>query len=370
MGVSQALTRMAVRRVHVMVVEVSGWWTARAAFERRLSARNWRVALSPADADVLAVCGRPGPQMAKVIDRMWDQMPGPRVRVEIDSAQAVDVALDRVTAGLLDVASQQDDARRRAQEPDVSDGNAQEDSGHGDDHNSMDHGQMGMAPAGIALAEGGQDRDGLEMDVLHVRLGPVLPYWPPGLVVRCALHGDAIAGSEAWIVDAVPREASAVGGGASPAARRCDQITDVLALAGWQRAAATARRARDLVLTQPDTEPAAAALHGLQRTLRRSRLLRWSLRGLGPLTAEDVKRAQLPLAFVGDTYDRLLARLDSAAQDASNSLAGNSLDVGASQAIGVIPDIVRGLDVGAARLVIAGLGIDTAESTLEVSVRD
>src|SRR5699024_11402590 len=68
-------------------------------------------------------------------------------------------------------------------------------SGHGS-HGGMDHsghsghgghGGMDMAPEGISLAQGGQDRDGLEMDVLHLPLGPVLPFWPAGLVLtaRC-----------------------------------------------------------------------------------------------------------------------------------------------------------------------------------------
>ena len=73
--------------------------------------------------------------------------------------------------------------------------------GHGMDHGGMDHGDMEMSPGGIPLAEGGEDRDGLEMDVLHVRLGPVLPHWPAGLVLRCSLQGDVIAEAQAELVD-------------------------------------------------------------------------------------------------------------------------------------------------------------------------
>ncbi len=82
---------------------------------------------------------------------------------------------------------------------------------------------MEMAPAGISLAGGAEDRDGLEMDVLHLPLGPVLPHWPAGLVVRCVLHGDVVAEVE---VDHVGRAGRARGarfgcrGGGSPARRR------------------------------------------------------------------------------------------------------------------------------------------------------
>ena len=64
----------------------------------------------------------------------------------------------------------------------------------GIDHGGIDHGGMDMArPGGSPLPrEGDDDRDGLEMDVLHVPLGPVLPHWPAGLVVWCVLQGDVI----------------------------------------------------------------------------------------------------------------------------------------------------------------------------------
>ena len=49
-----------------------------------------------------------------------------------------------------------------------------------------------MSPDGIPLAEGAEDRDGLEMDVLHLPLGPVLAHWPAGVVLRVTLHGDVV----------------------------------------------------------------------------------------------------------------------------------------------------------------------------------
>lgn len=404
MGVTAVLARYAARRVHVLTVEVPGDWALRAALERCASARGWCAAASPADADVLAVCGMPGPELAEAVDRIWDQLPGPRVRIDIADEHSIDSVLDRLVADLLDSRQQRDDARDRAQSPDtIADQDGIDHSGHHDmdhrdhhgiDHHDMDHGDMDhgahhnidhgamdhsghhgmdhgshhggmeMAPAGIALAEGGEDRDGLEMDVLHVRLGPVLPHWPPGLVLRCSLQGDVLAEAEAWIVDA---DRTASGHQVSPeytellaAARQCDHVVDLLELAGWSRASAIARRARDLWLEGSDIGRAQALLEKLQGMLARSRLLRWSLRDLAPLTAESLDRNQLPTALAGDTYDRLLTRLDLARSLSRDHLAASTFRPIPSALIDVLPGLVRGLDVATARLVVASLGIDTA----------
>src|SRR5699024_5964325 len=73
--------------------------------------------------------------------------------------------------------------------------------GHESHEGHGGHGGMDMAPGGIPLAQGGEDRDGLEMDVLHLALGPVLPFWPAGLVLRCSLQGDVVVDAEAAVID-------------------------------------------------------------------------------------------------------------------------------------------------------------------------
>lgn len=75
------------------------------------------------------------------------------------------------------------------------------------DHGDMDHGDMEMAPSGIPLAEGAQDRDGLEMDVLHLGLGPVLAHWPAGVRLRCVLSGDVVTEATVALLDAEHRPA-------------------------------------------------------------------------------------------------------------------------------------------------------------------
>jgi hypothetical protein len=183
------------------------------------------------------------------------------------------------------------------------------------------------------------------MDVLNVRLGPVLPYWPAGLVLRCSLQGDVIGEAQGELVDGSPHEDPEDTG----PARRMDNIASVLALAGWEAAAANARRIRDAAL-ETGNEPGGVPLTRLSRKVRRSWLLRWSLRGLRSLSEEEVHQRGLPAEAVGDTYDRLLGMLERA-------VAGASTDLGATYSAHHVADLVSGLDLATARLVVASLDI-------------
>ncbi len=344
MGLTDWLARLAVKHAHVLVVEVPGEWRTRAAVERAALARGWRLALSPADADVLAVCGEPGPQLAEAVGLVWHQLPGPRVHVVVRRHDEAAMRLDEAAGDLVDDARHRDDARSRPSAADLL----------GDmDHGDMDHGDMEMAPGGIALAEGAEDRDGLEMDVLHVRLGPVLPYWPGGLVLDCTLHGDVVAEASAQVLDVeLPSGPLRDGAVASPA-RRMDNLAALLALAGWDDAAAEARTIRDLVLDDAETAMVSDRVEALARRVRRSRVLRRSLRGVRPIRAEDLRRRGLPADLAGDTHDRLLRLLERSVRDA---VAG-----GAEEHAAVTPDhlpeVLRGLDLAAVRLVVASLDL-------------
>jgi hypothetical protein len=370
MGLRRALARAAARHAHVLVVEVPGSWRTRAAVERQVLARGWRLAVSPVDADVLAVCGEPGPRLARAVDMVWAAMPGPRVRVGVGAGDDVAARLDEAYAALLDSERHRADARTRAAASELLDGGEHEgmDGGghegmdHGE-HEGMDHGEhedMDMSPDGIPLAGGGEDRDGLEMDVLHVRLGPVLAYWPAGLVLRCALQGDVIVESDAEVLDqpAPPQDAEH---GPAPA-QRCDDIAAVLALAGWDDAAAVARGLRDELLADAEAvghgaPGAATRLWRLHGTVSRSRLLRWSLRGIGSLNEADLDRHGLDADAAGDTYDRLLRMLERAHGELTGD-HGKEHAAPAALRAGQIPQLVTGLDLAAARLVLASLGVD------------
>ncbi|WP_341855484.1 hypothetical protein [Brachybacterium sp. GPGPB12] len=229
MGLNELLAGLAVRAAHVLVIEPPGQWSTRVELDHQILRRGWRRAWTPADADVLAVCGVPGPELAELVDLIWKQMPGPRVRTSISSPDAVASALRAAADLLLDTPRHRADAQDRLQEPQLSDdpnGMDHGDLDHGEhdgtspeehpgmrnpghdkmehdqtDHENHDghggHGGMDMAPAGIPLAQAGEDRDGLEMDVLQLPLGPVLPFWPAGLVLRCSLQGDVVVDAEA-----------------------------------------------------------------------------------------------------------------------------------------------------------------------------
>ncbi|WP_019901807.1 hypothetical protein [Salinispora arenicola] len=374
MGVSDVLARLAVRQAHVLVVEAAGHWLTRVAVERLTSARGWHLAVSPADADILAVCGSTGPELTRALASLWDQFPGPRARIDVASPDRAAAALEHAEAALRSTVRQQADSSARA-------GHGTDDGGrpparhddhpaapHGDhpaaQHAGTDTGAAQSAPGGgIALAHGGEDRDGLEMDVLHVRLGPVLPAWPTGLVLRCHLHGDVIGEAQACVVDAAQRGHAAGGHRSSKAgpdagefaARRCDNVARVLALAGWSDAAGRARVVRDLLLADKRSA-AATELVRLRRQLRRSRLLRLSLRRVGPLGPGELTRLRLAPELAGDVWDRLDGMLDRADRAVSGGTgAVTALPVTPPEAVA---SVVSGWDVATARLIVASLDID------------
>ena len=361
MGVRQWWAGQAVRATHVLVVEAPGGWRARVAVERELVQRGWHLAVSPADAEALVVAGEPGPELTERVDAVWDQLPGPRARAAVTVGEQSGAALDEVAALLVDFAAQSRDARGRGgPDLDASDSTDMD----------MDGMDMEMEPSGIPLAEGGEDRDGLEMDVLHLPLGPVLPNWPAGLVLRCSLQGDVIVEATASVLDShshtdfrahLPLTA------AQRAARRCDQVADVLALAGWAQGRDAALDVRDALLDRgaEDRAQSDADLDALESLLRRSRVLRWSVRDLGRVDPE--RQPTVPPTLQGDVCDRTIG-LVAAARD---ELAGRDphqpqgrRDLPLDEAVALTASLVTGLDLGAARLVVASLGVDTSPATL------
>lgn len=53
-------------------------------------------------------------------------------------------------------------------------------------------GMTGGVPYGRPMAERADDRDGLSLDELVLRIGPCFPRFPPGLVLDVKLHGDMV----------------------------------------------------------------------------------------------------------------------------------------------------------------------------------
>ncbi|MEO8850453.1 MAG: hypothetical protein ABI360_01875 [Allobranchiibius sp.] len=357
MGLKHRFATLAVEATHVFVVETPGAWRTRVAIEQEVTRRGWRLAMSAADADALVVAGTPGPQLSERVETVWGQLPGPRSRAIIteDDPAAVRTVLDTAEAELLDTPQQIRDARERDGFDPENMPAADMDESDPDGDDAMDMGgDMDMSPSGIPLAEGGEDRDGLEMDELHVSLGPVLPFWPAGLVMRVTVQGDVVVAADARVLDASD-ELSVHLEVNERAALRCDQLAALLGLAGWADGHAAAVRVRDALIAGCDAESAARLLDALHRTIRRRWLLRWSLRGIGDLPRDD-EHEDGPCTRTGDVHDRLLGLIDGARSDLAG--AGHR-EMLLSELLALAERLVVGLDLATARLVVASLSIDS-----------
>jgi hypothetical protein len=429
MDLRAAVARLAARRLHVLLVEVPGAAEVRWAAEAEVDRRQWVTANSAADADLVLICGAPGSALAAVLDATVDLVPRPAERAAATTAAdvpgALEEALRRWVAGGLPPARphspEVDDSQDGAagDGPDAEhlhhdgmdhdgsdhdgsdhDGSDHDGSDHdgmdhdgmdhggmdhggmdhgGMDHGGMDHGGMDMdGPGGLPLAGGAEDRDGLEMDVLHVPLGPVLPAWPGGLLLTCTLAGDVVTGAG---LEVLPAAAGALAGAASAgAAGRVDLAARVLQLAGREDLAGQARMARGLLLSG-DRLAAQQVWAGVGRAVHRSRLLRWSLRGVGAVDQVVVASHKLPAGLAGDVADRLAAALavDLAAGDATvGDVAG--VDVAGvdgpetgwpgpaaagwrARLLGVVPEVVSGMELAAVRLLMASLPANVTAAT-------
>ena len=137
------------RGVHVLTVTTADGVPVRLAAERAVRALGWVLAWSPADADLLVVCGSPQDAELEVLDRVWRQLPGPRARVQLDGTENILDALAAAAATLEDRVAQE----RLAHEADMdaqTSGRGGEDMDHehidsgGMDHEGMDHGDAGL----------------------------------------------------------------------------------------------------------------------------------------------------------------------------------------------------------------------------------
>jgi hypothetical protein len=346
------LSAWLVRRLPVrpLIVAAPGGTAVRLAVERFARGWGWRTASSPAEANMLVVAGSIDDDLRPCVDAVWRTVPVPRTKVVIDVAAGVETALATAVDELRDTQRQRSDAVQAA--------DATTHSGHGSGmHGGHGMGDMEM-PGGIPMADRADDRDGLKLDVLHVPLGPVLADWPPGLIVRTTLQGDVIQDASVEVVGS--------GGGywtedvLSGCARRLDGCARLLAIAGWEHAASWARRLRDCVLLgHSDVRP---DFDRWQRLVRRSRVLRWSLAGLGMLSDEDWKGT----SFAGDAADRFARWIDHAG-NALALLAGGApserdwddAPAMTQAVIESLPGLLNGCEFAGARLVIASLDPDT-----------
>ncbi len=379
MGLIATLDRYAVTRAHVLIVEVPGNWLGRIRLDAKIAERGWQLALTPADADVLAMCGGPDGELDELVARLWEQMPGPRVRIDVTADQPdAQVALEAAALALRDSYRHREDAKNRPSLPSLCGGEDGDmdhgdmdhgdmdhgDMDHGDmDHGDMDHGDMEMAPDGIALAEGARGRDGLEMDVLHIRLGPFLPHWPAGLVIDATLQGDVITEATGRVIgiSGTPDASLARAWSEGLSDRDLDQVwrwdnlAHLLTLVGWQDAALRAQACRNAALTATDFGHIDERAAALARRIARSRSLRWSLRGVGPLSAGACARLGLPVSLAGDSYERLMVMVERVSQGRSADSIAPREQVAPDMA--AVPSVLVGVDLAVARVVLATLDL-------------
>ena len=330
MGLSDVLARAAMTRCHVFLAEVLDGAAPRMAVERELVSRGWVEALSPADADILCVCGNVPDGQTEAIDRIWDQLPGPRARVNVEQPDDAGARFDGCVAELLDTAAQRRrEADRKVQpDDDGDDGDGDmdhSDMDHGDsggmdhsqmDHSGMDHGGMDMPmPGGIPLAGEGTDRDGLNLDVLKVPLGPYLPLWPAGMVLHCELQGDVVFGSTIDFPFGTPEP----GPVSDPDERaslvhQLDLAERLLRLAGAAASGTRTRRIRDAALDGAALDQCRSRVQAELVKVRKNWLLQRTLRGLGHIPSGS----GIPALEGTDVWARLLGMFEAAAAGAGH----------------------------------------------------
>jgi len=255
---------------------------------------------------------------------------------------------------LADVGQQRDDVRRTTRQDagmgglDMG-GMDMEPAEKPDPHAGHDMGGLDMGgvdmPTGLAMAERASDRDGLKLDVLTVPWGPVLSWWPAGLVVTTVLQGDVV--QEARIeqlvdVDANRAEWSEALADLEPAVAaavvRLDALVRLLAVAGWEGARLQSQQVRDALLS--GTGDVAVQLHRLSRKVQRSRTLRQMTTGVRTTREEDVA------ARYRRWLDEAVAAVDSGSMPATAD---------EPHAVHLLPALLIGSDVAATRLVVASL---------------
>lgn len=341
MGMIELLSRAASSRAHVLIAEAPGAFRERVALERALDRGGWCRAESVADADVLAVVGDPGEALAAVVEHVWAQMSEPRTRVHVSVVTDVNRVLAEARDELAgDTLRPLTSSLRNGFTPSSEDHG--EDGGH--DHSAM-------MPDGIPLAEGGGDRDGLEMDELHLPLGPVLAHWPAGLVLRVTLHGDVVVDAEVEELAGRAGAPTTVDDSSTRAARLLDAAGSVLTLAGLPADAAATRALRDRCL---DGDLASGReVAALGERIGRRWALRWVLSGL-TVTGSHGGSEQLHDRLTG-LFQQARAALDG--EDSSRGTPGQA----------ALPGLVRGQELAAVRLWVAAVMPDLVEHGSEAS---
>ncbi len=365
MGLSTALARLAATWPPVFLVAAPGSTACRLSVEVELRRRGWPRSASPAGARLLVVCGTVG-DLDEAVTEVWGEMPDPKARRDLADPAAARKTLDGARAQLAEPGHVPPSPHQRAGAPGAS-GAHHGMSDHGDD--MAGGGGMEM-PAGLAMAERTEDRDGLKLDQLHLTLGPLLSEWPTGLVLRIAVQGDVIQQARGETVGGTgdgsfweePSERARRGEPVTcgevarrTAAHRLDSLGRLLEVAGWPAAAGSARWLRDDLLGGLPAALAAPRLGRLVRHVGRSRVLSQMTAGLGQASDGDVRARYR--RWLDDAV-RAVVSLDGPESRGVVRASFARPGVPPGAVLETIEQLVVGTELGVARLIVASIDPD------------
>lgn len=306
-----ALARAAAQ-ARVPVFPIVGSGAARSVQDLRLR-RELELVSTPRHATVLLVAGRVPRSLSRPLAQLHDQVPHPRASVRWTGSPSgpddvVSAAVPRVGAdgdvvttivsrhrALLsgDLPSEEDMLPAEPPNPWRGVG----------PHGQGGEGMMGGTPYGRPMPMAADDRDGLMLDQLSVRVGPFLPMLPPGLALDVRLQGDVV--QRASPVNAFRDDGEAPAGGRlDPAGAFERALSEPVAVADVEVARARhhlrwlahalvvhglpALAARVLRLTLSVGPGQAAAVARLRRALARAGALGWAGAGVGRIEPAEL----------------------------------------------------------------------------------
>lgn len=302
---------------HVFLVEARDGAVGRLGAERALGARRWPLAETPADADILLVCGDVTDATAPSVTRLSRAMAEPAasavlgsagpVSFDIAEAEEAERALDAAAALLRERAChpprrawpqpEEEEDEDAAHHEDEGDGHEHHQNGGEHEHHHNHHGD----PGGLPMAGRAEDRDGLKLDVLEIPFDFGLRGWPTLVRVVLHLQGDVVQKVRAEPADGHGRGSwwdgpwrAALAGERIAIAQaermragaHLDSLARLLEVAGHGDAAIGARRLRNRCLGRDDASSLRADLASLSRAIRRGGMIERATAGTGILTAE------------------------------------------------------------------------------------
>jgi hypothetical protein len=297
MGLRSALERVAAR-APVPTFAVAGPARHHAVQDLRLRP-ELHLRDSPRAADVLLLAGPLSAELLPAVEAAHDAMSHPRATVVWGAGEAAGALAERFGSAVV-VGDEVDPVgaiarthrellagRRPSEAPVLPDVDPAPWRGIGP-YGQGGKGMTGGVPYGRPLPERADDRDGLTLDQLPVRIGPLFAPFPAGLCLDVKLQGDVI--QEVEVVDLRATAAD----GLDPFVRATSEPVPIVELETARarellRWAAHALRIHGLgslglrVLRSAATVGPGDAdlIAAVERAVRRSGLLRWAARGVG-----------------------------------------------------------------------------------------